>query len=160
MPIAQTAIPTHSSAPRPLVVALRDERERQREEDDEERLRLEEDEEVPVRVRRPAAAQLLVAAVLLLAEDAVEEEVCAEPEAPERGERGGEDTVARVAVREERVEDRAARDEHRPGDVDVTRVANAHLNCPHEGHRRRREKRADEEEPPDRADHVSSSHRR
>ena len=136
-----------------------DERERQREEDDEERLNLEEPEEAPIRVWRPTPAQLLVAAVLLLAEDAVDEEVGTEPEPPERREHRREDAVAGVAVGEQRVDDRAARDEHSPGDVDVARVADANLDDPHQRHRRRGEEGADEQ-PPDRLDQASSSHRR
>ena len=49
-------------------------------------------------------AERLVAAVLLLAEDTVEEQVAAEAEAPERRQRRGEHAVTDVAVREQRVE--------------------------------------------------------
>ncbi len=65
-----------------------------------------------------------------------------------------------VAVREDGVEDRRACDEHRPGDVDVARVANPHLDDPEGAHDDRREDCSDEEESPDRADHVSSCQRR
>ena len=53
-----------------------DERERQREDEDECGLRLEEDEEGSIRVRCPAAAQLLVAPVLLLAGEACRGGTC------------------------------------------------------------------------------------
>ena len=76
----------------------RDEREREREEDDEEGLGLEEDEEVPVRLRGPPSAELLVAAVLLFAADAIEVEIAAEPESPHRCEHGREHAMRDVAV--------------------------------------------------------------
>ena len=65
-----------------------------------------------------------------------------------------------IAVGQECVQDRRARDEHRPGDVHVTRVVDPHLEVPEDGHRARREDEADQEEPADRADQVSSLQRR
>ena len=56
-----------------------------------------------------------------------------------------------VAVGEERVQDRGARDQSRPGDVDVARVADPYLHDP-DRPSPRTEDRADDEEAPDRTD--------
>src|ERR1700693_5116979 len=72
--------------PRDRAVIDRDERERERKHGDEPCLRLEEDEEAALLVRGPAASQLLVAPVLGLADEAIDDEIRTEAETPHSGE--------------------------------------------------------------------------
>jgi hypothetical protein len=86
------------------------------------------------------------AAVLRLGEHPVEEQVQAQAQAPDRRERGRQRAMRRVAVREERVDDREARDPEGPGDVDDARVPGAQLDGPEDRHRAGGDRRAEDEQ--------------